>query len=118
MQSYSAFVNVPVDKSPNQYDVTVCSPGELNEAELKSCFAIIRDGGAVNVNMMRRDLPNSSVLAIVRTGAGSLGLERSSQCDRSEVWQHHVTALSLSRGFSIILRMVYRILRHEQHNST
>jgi hypothetical protein len=46
----------------------------LSRAELESCFAIIGDGGAVNVNTMRRDLPNFSVLAIACAGGRIVGV--------------------------------------------
>jgi hypothetical protein len=66
-------VDLPKDTPVDDYEVKACAPKELSRAELESCFAIIGDGGAVNVNTMRRDLPNSSVLAIARTGGRIIG---------------------------------------------
>jgi hypothetical protein len=67
-------VNFPKDTPSDGYEVKACAPKELTRADLESCFAIIGDGGAVNVNTMRRDLPNSSLLAIACTGGRIVGV--------------------------------------------
>src|SRR5690242_14356029 len=67
-------MDFPKDPPPDDYEVITCAPRELNRAELETCFAIIGEGGAVNVNTMRRDLPNSSILAIARIGSQIVGV--------------------------------------------
>ena len=56
------------------YDVEACAPGELSEADLVTCFAIIRGGDAVNSATMRSDLPRSSVLVLARKGSRIVGV--------------------------------------------
>lgn len=62
-------MNSPIDRSKRrsaEYEVKPCAPDELTPEELKRCMALIGDGGAVNPNTMKRDLPRSQVLAIAR----------------------------------------------------
>jgi predicted N-acetyltransferase YhbS len=61
-------VNLRKQRAADKYEVTACKPTELSAAELEKCIALIQDGCAVEVNTMRRDLPNSSLLAVARTG--------------------------------------------------
>jgi predicted GNAT family N-acyltransferase len=56
-----------------EYKVTACTPGGLSRAALETCFAIIEQGEAVDVDSMKRDLPRSSVLAIARKGGDIVG---------------------------------------------
>jgi hypothetical protein len=56
------------------YEVVACTPGDLSRAELETCFAIIEQGEAVDADSMKRDLPRSSVLAIVRKDAQIVGV--------------------------------------------
>ena len=60
-------------KKGSDYEVGACSPRELSRMELETCFAIIEQGEAVDVDSMKRVLPRSSVLAkdsqIVGVGA-------------------------------------------------
>ena len=67
-------MNLPKDTLMDGYEVKACAPKELSHAELESCFAIIRDGGAVDVNTMKRDLPKSRVLAIAQIGDQIVGV--------------------------------------------
>jgi hypothetical protein len=50
------------------YEVALCPAKELKGGGLEACFAIIREGGAVRVVTMKRDLPRASVIAIARQG--------------------------------------------------
>lgn len=62
-------MNLKTDESAEKkadYEVTACAPGDLSSAELETCFAIIKEGGAVNTNTVKRDLPHSSLMAIAR----------------------------------------------------
>ena len=56
------------------YDVETCAPGDLSEADLVTCFAIIRSGDAVNSATMRSDLPRASVLVLARKGDRIVGV--------------------------------------------
>ena len=54
------------EKGSVGYELKPYAPGDLTPEELKRCMAIIGEGGAVNLNAMRRDLPRSHVLAVAR----------------------------------------------------
>jgi hypothetical protein len=56
------------------YEVKETSVGDLNQAELKTCFKIIAAGGAVKVNAMKRDLPRSVVLVLARKNEQIVGV--------------------------------------------
>ena len=58
----------------DDYDVEACAPGELSEADLVTCFAIVRGGDAVNPATMRADLPRASVLVLAREGNRIVGV--------------------------------------------
>jgi hypothetical protein len=60
--------------TPEDYDVEACAPGDLSEADLVTCFAIIRSGEAVNPATMRADLPRSLVLVLARHGNRIVGV--------------------------------------------
>jgi predicted GNAT family N-acyltransferase len=57
-----------------EYEVAARIPGDLNAAELETCFTIIEEGEAVDPNTMKRDLPRSVVLAIARKADQIVGL--------------------------------------------
>lgn len=61
-------------ESETDYEVTACNPEELSHAELEICFALIKEGGAVNADTMKRDLPRSSALVIARKGNQIVGV--------------------------------------------
>jgi predicted GNAT family N-acyltransferase len=57
-----------------EYEVGACTPRDLARAELETCFAIIEQGEAVDVDSMKRDLPRSSVLAVARKDTKIVGV--------------------------------------------
>jgi len=63
----------PADKDA-EYNVTSCDPKNLSDADVGLCFAIIENGGAVDVQTMKRDFPKSTVLAIACRGAQIVGV--------------------------------------------
>lgn len=65
--------NRPPDDD-TQYDVETYISRELSAAELEACSSIIVDGGAVDANAMRRNLPNCIGFAIARTGGQIVGV--------------------------------------------
>lgn len=59
--------------------VTPCAPGDLSDAELATCVEIVRDGGAVAINLEK--LQNARMLAVARkrgviVGVGSIKRDR------------------------------------------
>jgi hypothetical protein len=70
-------VNQQANRPPDddtQYDVETYISRELSAAELEACSSIIVDGGAVDANAMRRNLPNCIGFAIARTGGQIVGV--------------------------------------------
>jgi hypothetical protein len=66
-------------KTAGEYSVRACTPSDLTEAELSTCVEIIRDGGAVAINLQK--LRSARMLAVARTngvivGAGSIKRDR------------------------------------------
>jgi len=61
-------------KKGPEYEVGTYAPGNLNRAELQTCFAIIEAGGAVDVASMKRDLPRASALVLARTNTKIVGV--------------------------------------------
>jgi hypothetical protein len=58
--------SAPQGKERYDYELKLCAVADLSHEDLKRCIAIIRDGGAVNLKTMKRDLPISLALAIAR----------------------------------------------------
>lgn len=56
------------------YEVTNCVPDDLSNAEIESCVAIIRNGGAVDPESAEGELPHASALAVARRGAEIVGV--------------------------------------------
>jgi predicted GNAT family N-acyltransferase len=59
----------------SDYTVRTCKPGELSDEELKACVSIIKDAGAVDVNLEK--LRRAQLLAVARksneiVGVGSI----------------------------------------------
>ena len=66
-------------KTAEEYSVRICARGDLTEPELSTCVEIVRDGGAVAINLEK--LRNAKMLAVVRTdgvivGVGSIERDR------------------------------------------
>jgi predicted GNAT family N-acyltransferase len=61
-------------KKGSEYEVGTYSPGNLNRADLQTCFTIIEAGGAVDVASMKRDLPRASALALARINTQIVGV--------------------------------------------
>jgi hypothetical protein len=66
-------------KTGEEYSVRACVPGDLTEAELSTCVAIVRDGGAVAINLGK--LRKARMLAVaskdgVIVGVGSIKRNR------------------------------------------
>lgn len=62
-------MNQQAGRAPDnkEYDVETYASRELSPAELEACSGIIVDGGAVDADAMRRNLPNCILFAIART---------------------------------------------------
>lgn len=56
----------PRVRTAEDYEVEACAAGELSEAELLACIAIVRSGEAVNPARMQSDLPRARVLVVAR----------------------------------------------------
>jgi ribosomal protein S18 acetylase RimI-like enzyme len=65
-------VNQHADRQ--EYEVEVYASRELSHADLEACCAIIENGGAVNPNAMRRNLPSCTAFAVARAGAQIVGV--------------------------------------------
>jgi hypothetical protein len=66
-------------KTAEAYSVHICAPGDLTEPELSTCAEIVRDGGAVAINLEKLRIVR--MLAVVRTdgvivGVGSIKRDR------------------------------------------
>ncbi len=59
-------------KTAGEYRVQVCVPGEFTEAEISTCAEIVRNGGAVTINLEK--LRNARALAVVRADGGIVGV--------------------------------------------
>ena len=59
-------------KTPQEYSVSPCMPGDLSDAELASCVEIVRDGGAVAISLEK--LQNARTLAVARKGGVIVGV--------------------------------------------
>ena len=60
----SAMLDSPGGKNLVDYEVKVCLPTDLSAAELGICIAIIQNGDAVNLESVKRELPNATSLAL------------------------------------------------------
>jgi hypothetical protein len=59
-------------KTPPEYCVSACAPGDLSNAELAICVEIVRDGGAVAISLDK--LQNARTLAVARKGGVIVGV--------------------------------------------
>lgn len=59
-------------KTPQEYSVGACVPGDLSDAELATCVEIVRDGGAVVISPEK--LQKARMLAVARNGDVIVGV--------------------------------------------
>jgi len=57
-----------------EYKVELRTPSTIKPEELEACFAIVKEGNAVSVASMKRDLPRATVLVIARAMSGIVGV--------------------------------------------
>ncbi|HKG58359.1 MAG TPA: hypothetical protein VKB05_01165 [Pyrinomonadaceae bacterium] len=60
------------DNPAANYIVSTCKPGELSDEEIKVCISIIKDGGAVAVDLAK--LRRAQLLAVARNGSEIVGV--------------------------------------------
>ena len=66
-------------KTPPEYSVKACAPADLSDTELATCVEIVKDGGAVAINLEK--LHKARMLAVARkagtiVGVGSIKRDR------------------------------------------
>jgi hypothetical protein len=54
-------------KTPQEYSVGACVPGDLSDADLATCVEIVRDGGAVVIGPEK--FQKARMLAVARNGS-------------------------------------------------
>jgi GNAT superfamily N-acetyltransferase len=54
--------------------VTVHSPGDLSEAEIKACIELVKKGNAVNPESAAQEIPQALTLAVVRVDNQIVGV--------------------------------------------
>ncbi len=62
-------VSLEIEAPTNDYAVDICTPADLSSDEIGECIALVNRGGAIqNHATIKRRLPRSHALAIVRSG--------------------------------------------------
>jgi hypothetical protein len=62
------------DSLPEGYGLTACAGSDLSLGALAECLLIIKDGGAVNFDRAKEELPLAPVVAIVSKGNQIVGV--------------------------------------------